>query len=77
MNKTFRKAIMLRSKLNNRANRSKDTRDIRTYKQQSNLVVRLNKDSKISILGKNQNHFEMLANLILRTNIAEATKVLC
>ena len=48
MNKTLRKAIMLRSKLKNRANKSKDTRDIKMYKQQRNLVVRLNKDSKYS-----------------------------
>ena len=45
MNKTLRKAIMLRSKLKNRANKSKDTRDIKMYKQQRN---RLNKDSKYS-----------------------------
>ena len=48
MNKTLRKAIMLRSKLKNRANKSKDTRDIKMYKQQRNLVVRSNKDSKYS-----------------------------
>ena len=48
MNKTLRKAIMLRSKLKNRANKSKDTKDIKMYKQQLNLVVRLNKDSKYS-----------------------------
>ena len=36
---------MLRSKLKNRANKSKDTRDIKMYKQQRN---RLNKDSKYS-----------------------------
>ena len=48
MNKTLRKAIMLRSKLKNRANGSKDTRDIKMYKQQRNLVVRLNKDSNFS-----------------------------
>ena len=48
MNKTLRKAIILGSKLKNRANKSKDTRDIKMYKQQRNLVVRLNKDSKYS-----------------------------
>ena len=82
MNKTLRKAIMLRSKLKSRASGSKDTRDIKMYKQQRNLVVRLNKDSNFSylatsILGKSQNHSGMLANLILRTNIAETTHVLC
>ena len=39
---------MLRSKLKNRASQIKDTRDIKMYKQQRNLVVRLNKDSKYS-----------------------------
>ena len=39
---------MNKIKLKNRANRIKDTRDIRMYKQQRNLVVRLNKDSKFS-----------------------------
>ena len=48
MNKTLRKAIMLRSKLKNRANRRKDTRDIKMYKQQRNLLVRLNKESQFS-----------------------------
>ena len=43
MNKTLRKAIMLTS--TGRANKSKD---IKMYKQQRNLVVRLNKDSKYS-----------------------------
>ena len=46
MNRILRKAIMLRSKLKNPANKSKDTRDIKMYKQQRNLIVRLNKDSK-------------------------------
>ena len=38
MNKNFGKTIMLRSKLKNRANESKDTADIKMYKQQPNLV---------------------------------------
>ena len=155
MNKILRKAIILRSKLKNQANKSKVTRDIKMYKQQRHLEVRLNKDSKYSyfsnlhirkeskpvleqlsrrkiapnsktnlnpnpnpnrgyfssgaivwlppnpkinpnldpkpnpnqggwviflgvqLSGYRQNHFGMLANLILRTNIAEATQVLC
>ena len=48
MNKTLRKVFMLRSKLKNRASQIKDTRDIKMYKQQRNLVVRFNKDSKYS-----------------------------
>ena len=47
MNKTLRKAFMLKFRLTNRVNKSKDTRDIRTCKQQR-LVVRLNKDRKYS-----------------------------
>ena len=39
---------MLRYKLKNRVNKSKDTRDIKIYKQQRKLAVRLNKDSKYS-----------------------------
>ena len=70
MSKTLRKAIMLGSKLKNRANRSRDTRDIKMYKQQRDLVVRLNKIENInilgtSILGRSQKHSGMLANLIL------------
>ena len=34
MSKTFRKAIVLRSKLKDCANKSKVTRDIKMYKQQ-------------------------------------------
>ena len=48
MNKTSRKVIMLRSKLKNQANKSKDRRDIKMHKQQRNLVVHLNKDRKYS-----------------------------
>ena len=48
MNKILRKAIMLRSKLKNQANKIKVTRDIKMYKQQRHLEVRLNKDSKYS-----------------------------
>ena len=46
--KILRKAIKLRSKFKNWANKSKGTRDIKMYKQQHNLLVCLNKDSKYS-----------------------------
>ena len=46
MNKTLRKAIILRSKLKNRAYKSIDTRDIKMYKQQRNFLERSNKYSK-------------------------------
>ena len=41
-NKNLRKAIMKRSRLKNKANRSKDHIDIANYKKQRNLVVSLN-----------------------------------
>ena len=41
MNSTLGKAIMLRSKLKNWDNKSKDMRYIKMYKQQRNLVARL------------------------------------
>ena len=45
-NKTLRKAFMLSSKLKNWENASKDTRDIKMYRKQRNLVAHLNKDNK-------------------------------
>ena len=47
VDKNFRKAIMKRPKLKNKANRTKLLDDITKYKKQQNLVVRLNKDSKL------------------------------
>ena len=52
VNKTLRKAIMLRSKLNFWANKHKSTKDIKMHKEKRNLVVRLNKDSKHSYFSK-------------------------
>ena len=45
-NKSLRKAIMKRSRLKNKANRSKDPVDIANYKKQRNLVVSLNRLAK-------------------------------
>ena len=45
-NKNLRKAIMKRSRLKNKANRSKDSVDIANYKKQRNLVVSLNRQAK-------------------------------
>ena len=45
-NKSLRKAIMKRSRLKNKANRSKDPVDIANYKRQRNLVVFLNSHAK-------------------------------
>ena len=47
VNKNLRKAIMKRSKLKNKANRTKLQENIAKYKKQRNLVVKLNRDSKL------------------------------
>ena len=46
-NQKLRKAIMKRSRLKNKANKSKDPLDIAEYKKQRNLVVSLNRQSKM------------------------------
>ena len=45
-NKNLRKTFMKRSRLKNKANRSKDPVDIANYKKQRNLVVSLNRQAK-------------------------------
>ena len=47
VDKNLRKAIMKRSELKSKANRTKRPKDISDYKKQRNLVVRLNKERKI------------------------------
>ena len=47
VDKNLHKAIMKRSKLKNKANRTKLQEDIAKYKKQRNLVVKLNRDSKL------------------------------
>ena len=44
--KQLRKAIMMRSRLKNRANKTRNPADIKNYKVQRNLVTKLNKNSK-------------------------------
>ena len=51
INKTLRKAIMKRSQLKNKANKTKDPKDISKYKKQRNYAVKLNNQSK-------QEHFD-------------------
>ena len=46
VDKNIRKAIMKRSQLKNKANRTKNLEDITKYKKQRNLVVKLNRESK-------------------------------
>ena len=43
---------MKRSKLKNKANKTKDPTDIRNYKKQRNYVVNLNKEEKVEYLSK-------------------------
>ena len=69
MNKEIRKAIMLRSKLKNKANKSRTTADIAAYKKQRNYIVCLNKETKIIILivlivKKILNRFGLFISLI-------------
>ena len=47
VDKNLRKAIMKRSELKSKANRTKRPKDISDYKKQQNLVVRLNKERRI------------------------------
>ena len=51
VDKNLRKAIMKRSKLKNKANRTKQQEDIINYKKQRNLVVKLNRESKLQYFG--------------------------
>ena len=53
INKTLRKAIMKRSQLKNKANKTKDPKDILKYKKQRNYAAKLNSQSK-------QEHFDSL-----------------
>ena len=46
MTKNLRKAMMLRTNLKNTANITKDQEDIRKYRKQRNLVVKMNKIAK-------------------------------
>ena len=51
-NKNLRKDIMKRSRLKNKANRSKDSLDIASYKIQRNLVVSLNCQGKFEYFNE-------------------------
>ena len=53
INKTLRKAIMKRSQLKNKSNKTKDPKGILKYKKQRNYGVKLNNQSK-------QKHFDSL-----------------
>ena len=51
-NKNLRKQIMIRSRLNNKANKSKNPIDIVKFKRQRNLVTNLNKQAKLQYSEK-------------------------
>ena len=51
INKKLRNAIMKRSQLKNKANKTKSINDLIKYKKQRNLVVKLNKNCKKEFFG--------------------------
>ena len=62
MNNNLRRAIMKRSKLKNKANKTKNPLDIVNYKKQRNYVTKLNKTAKLEYfnnlkLGKDNKPF--------------------
>ena len=65
MNQQVRKAIMKRSALKNKANRSKSEIDYKAYKKQRNFVVNLNKKSKKDFFTRvsNDSHKKSMWNL--------------
>ncbi|XP_057294723.1 uncharacterized protein LOC130623269 [Hydractinia symbiolongicarpus] len=52
MNKALRQAIMKRSQLKNRVNKTKNTSDIISFNKQRNYVVKLNKLAKLDYFSK-------------------------
>ena len=75
VNKMLRKAIMKRSKLKNKANKTKLPVDINNYKKQRNYVANLNKRAKlnsnilIDMTVKMASLFGLLVHLIFQINI--------
>lgn len=62
MKKKIRKTIMLKSKLKDKAKKTKTTGDISTYKKQLNYIIRLTKNLNriilmVLVLRKVQQHF--------------------
>ena len=66
VNKMLREAIMKRSKLKNKANKTKLPVDINNYKKQRSYVVNLNKSAK----------FEYFKGLVTHSDILKYTKLL-
>ena len=54
MNRTLRKAILLQSRLNSKANKTGSDEDVKKCKKQRNLVVKLNRTSKRDFFKKSE-----------------------
>ena len=78
VDKNLRKAIMKRSQLKNKANRTKQLEDITKYKKQRNLVVKLNRESKAQYFdniqtSKNLKPFGISVSPIFQINMLTVT----
>ena len=77
VNKVLCSAIMKRSRLKNKANKTRKAVDIFNYKKQRNLVVKINNECKREYFDKlnfdklkqQQSYFGRLANHTSQTNI--------
>ena len=76
MNKILRQVITKRSRLKNKANKTKNHLDIRNYKKQRNIVVNLNKEAKLQYFSNydstNTKSFWKIVNHIFLTNKARS-----
>ena len=64
MNKMLRQAIMKRSRLKNKANKTKNHLDIRNYKKERNIEANLNKEAKL----QNFNNYDSTNTKPVREN---------
>ena len=81
VNKALRQAIMKRSKLKNKANKTKGPTDIRNYKKQRNYVVNLNKEAKLEYFSKYESDgnkpFWVRCKTYFTKSIVKLTLTLC
>ena len=80
MNKMLRQAIMKRSRLKNKANKTKSHFNIRNYKKQQKIVLNLNKEAKLQYFNNydstTQNLFGKIVNHIFVANIVRPILIL-
>ena len=80
MNKMLRQAIMKRSRLKNKANKTKSHLNIRNYKKQQKIVLNLNKEAKLQYFNNydstTQNLFGKIVNHIFVANIVRPILIL-